>query len=168
MFLCCFHVFFCNVKRGAMSVDGSPNKLLLALAFRQAFMVLLAIIYMSCYLQLAELYVVLPISSQLIQQLIKLASQGLRNDTAIALIRPVFCFASEKRNIVGGAINFGFYIIIKNFSTFSHPLWSQCPQLFMFNNIFRKKSEKYYKISENFFFPEINKFVLVFINQIEM
>ena len=47
--------------------------------------------------------------------------EGVQNDTAIAMICPILYFASEKRNIVGAAINFGFYIIIKNFSTFFHP-----------------------------------------------
>ena len=83
------------------------------------------------------------------------------------MTRPVLCFALEKGNIVGAAINFGFYIIMKTFSNFPHQSWSHCSEVFMLSNNFQKKSEKYYETS-NQFFPKINKSVLLLINHIQM
>ena len=48
--------------------------------------------------------------------------EGVHNDTNIPIISPVLCLASEKRNIVGGAMNFGFYTIVQGF-----PYWGGGP-----------------------------------------
>ena len=58
--------------------------------------------------------------------------EGLGNDTALAMIQQVLCFALEKGNItsgfynIGEAITSGFYNITNNFSNFPNPSWSNC------------------------------------------
>ena len=76
--------------------------------------------------------------------------EGVRNDTIITMIWPVFCFALEEGNIVGEAMNFGFYNITKTLPNFPHPSWSHTHSYLCLATIFEKSRKNIMKFPRIF------------------
>ena len=81
------------------------------------------------------------------------------------MIRPVVCFALEKGVIVGAAMSFSFYIIIKTFSNFLIYYGHTTHSYLCLATIFETSWKNITKFPKKFF-PEIDKSVLLFINHI--